>query len=69
MVYEIEDDFEDARGVGIDPAIARRANRMFNLWWEAIKSEFPEALRGDPEHREIILKRSAALLGEFAGLV
>ncbi len=64
-----EDDFEDAREVGIDPENARRAHRMFTRWHDVIKEEFPEALDGDPEQIDIVMTGAAALWGEMMGMV
>jgi hypothetical protein len=40
MAYEINDDFEDLRGEGIDPEKARRANRMFRRWIKPLIRSF-----------------------------
>ena len=70
MAYDVSDDFEDARQHGIDPDKARRANRMFRRFMEAINEEFPAALNeGDPADRDIVMLGTAALLGEIAGLI
>lgn len=69
MAYDVADDFEHSYGIGIDPEKALRANQMFARWMEAVHEEMPGALHVNSEDLDIIMLGTAALLGEFAGLI
>lgn len=64
-----EDSFVDARSVGIDPDVARRANAMFSEWNRSIEKHFPDAMENSDEERDIVIRGASYLIGQILGMV
>ena len=64
-----EDSFENARSVGIDSGVAKRANAMFSEWNRSIEKHFPDAMEDSDEERDIVIRGASYLIGQILGMV